>query len=121
MGRCPSSVVVACKTPWLHSDASEQMGLAGAAPAPRSFPRVLLLGLLALLLAGGGLLLWLRSPPAPRYVLAVNGPTATPALPPFDWGRVNASLAHATPHEGQPRRFEYEFAWMTPDAARWER
>ncbi|KAL6784670.1 hypothetical protein ACKKBF_B02730 [Auxenochlorella protothecoides x Auxenochlorella symbiontica] len=56
-----------------------------------------------------------------REAQAVNGPTATPALPPFDWGRVNASLARATPHEGQPRRFEYEFAWMTPDATRWER
>ncbi|KFM25933.1 Ectonucleoside triphosphate diphosphohydrolase 1 [Auxenochlorella protothecoides] len=101
MGRCPSSVVVACKTPWLHSDASEQMGLAGAAPAPRSFPRVLLLGLLALLLAGGGLLLWLRSPPAPRYVLVIDAGSSGTRLHAYEWraspGAASAPRVRAIP------------------------
>lgn len=55
-----------------------------------------------------------------RQALAVNGPTTTTDLPPFDWRTLNATIAAATPHILQPDRFDYRFGLMSPDPDAWE-
>ena len=55
-----------------------------------------------------------------RQALAVNGPTSTTDIPPFDWRAVNATISAQNPHILQPDRFDYRFGLVTPDPDAWE-